>query len=97
MRKLIAIIVVSISLVSCTPKNIKLSDTIKLYTDFQYPNKQISITKEFGTQEEFDILGEPTKNVVIFIQDENKEVTINEWTQGDRHVISDGEQIVVIK
>ena len=97
MKKLITAIVIGITLVSCNEKKeVKLSSTIKLYTDFQYEGVKPSVVKEHATQQEFNTLGTPTKSITIYIQDEGQDVVVSEWTRNGQHLVSDGDQVVRI-
>lgn len=97
MKKLITAIVIGITLVSCNEKKkVKLSSTIKLYTDFQYEGVKPSVVKEHATQQEFDMLGVPTKTITIYIENEGQDVVVSEWTRNGQNLISDGDQVVRI-
>ena len=97
MKKLITVIVIGTLLVSCNEKKeVKLSSTIKLYTDFEYGAINPEVVKEHATQQEFDMLGTPTKSITIYIQDEGQDVVVSEWTRNGQHLVSDGDQVVRI-
>ena len=97
MKKLITVIVIGTLLVSCNEKKeVKLSSTIKLYTDFEYGKIKPEVVKERATQQEFNTLGTPTKSITIYIQDEGQDVVVSEWTRNGQHLVSDGDQVVRI-
>ena len=97
MRKLLVAIIITASLVSCKKEEVKLSETIKMYTDLTYKGIEVEVLSDTVTQEDYDRLGKPSKEIVIILQDRGSEITIYEWTHGSKHVISDGEQVVSVE
>ena len=97
MRKLITAVIITVSLVSCKKEEVKLSYVIKWYTDMEYKGLDVEVVKDVATQEDFDRLGKPDKEVITLNQQDGQEYSSYEWTEGSKHIISDGVQIVSVE